>query len=333
MWLYLPEYCRCAPALEASISELRSQCPTQELFVLSSGTHTALPFLHRAWNKAAYLKHLSGATCEPLTADLGVDLWIASLRAIPASRSQSRESDAETATPATSGPRSRASSGNARLPLFSWRTSPAILPPGLTSSRENYKKWATRLRRWCAEQQRWAHRTKEKDSLPSHWPTATATDHKASGGRNAVTTGATHPGTSLTDAAVRNWATPMASNVSKGAAPGNRRDADLTNQGKNWPTPNANSANQGPGNSGRQGGLNLVAAASGHPDPTIMTDGQKSPPSSGRTLNPRFVEALMGYPTGWASVASSSTPSETQWFHFKQRMRSLLWQRLFDDPS
>jgi len=43
-------------------------------------------------------------------------------------------------------------------------------------------------------------------------------------------------------------------------------------------------------------------------------------------LNPRFVEWLMGYPMGWASVASSSTPSVTQWCQFKRRMRSLLWQ-------
>jgi DNA (cytosine-5)-methyltransferase 1 len=64
------------------------------------------------------------------------------------------------------------------------------------------------------------------------------------------------------------------------------------------------------------------------PDVTTSKLGNASAPSFGRALNPRFVEWLMGYPTGSASVGNNSTPSEMQWFQFKQRMRSLLWSRL-----
>jgi hypothetical protein len=50
-------------------------------------------------------------------------------------------------------------------------------------------------------------------------------------------------------------------------------------------------------------------------------------------LNPRFVEWLMGYPTGWASVASNCTPSVMQLCHYRQHMRSLLWQKLLSEEQ
>ena len=39
-------------------------------------------------------------------------------------------------------------------------------------------------------------------------------------------------------------------------------------------------------------------------------------------LNPLFVEALMGWPTGWTGFASVAT----EWCLWLQRMRSELWQ-------
>jgi len=41
-----------------------------------------------------------------------------------------------------------------------------------------------------------------------------------------------------------------------------------------------------------------------------------------RTLNPAFVEALMGWPTGWTGFAFAATG----WFPWLQRMRCELWQ-------
>lgn len=51
----------------------------------------------------------------------------------------------------------------------------------------------------------------------------------------------------------------------------------------------------------------------------ISTGGEQSRPSR-RTLNPSFVEWLMGWPTGWTDFACS----ETELSRFKQRMRSAL---------
>ena len=41
-----------------------------------------------------------------------------------------------------------------------------------------------------------------------------------------------------------------------------------------------------------------------------------------RTLNPLFVEALMGWPTGWTGFASVAM----EWSRWLQRMRCELWQ-------
>ena len=41
-----------------------------------------------------------------------------------------------------------------------------------------------------------------------------------------------------------------------------------------------------------------------------------------RTLNPAFVEALMGWPTGWTGFAFAATA----WFHWLRPMRCELWQ-------
>jgi len=59
----------------------------------------------------------------------------------------------------------------------------------------------------------------------------------------------------------------------------------------------------------------------GRLDPTTSTAGETSSPS-GRKLNPRFVEMLMGWPPGWTNFACS----ETALSRWKQRMRSELSQ-------
>jgi len=56
-----------------------------------------------------------------------------------------------------------------------------------------------------------------------------------------------------------------------------------------FPTPHA-TCSTGPGTQGRQGGENLQTAIGG-------------------TLNPTFVEWLMGYPEGWTDLEHSGTPS------------------------
>jgi DNA (cytosine-5)-methyltransferase 1 len=57
-----------------------------------------------------------------------------------------------------------------------------------------------------------------------------------------------------------------------------------------WPTPTSADGLGGPGNSGRDGGENLRTAAGG-------------------SLNPTWVEWLMGFPLGWTDCEHLATPS------------------------
>lgn len=70
--------------------------------------------------------------------------------------------------------------------------------------------------------------------------------------------------------------------------------------------------------------------ASSRPDHPISTAGEKSSKNL-RSLNPLFVEWLMGWMRGWTSLAlmpresNDSVCLETELSLFKQRMRSALW--------
>lgn len=87
-----------------------------------------------------------------------------------------------------------------------------------------------------------------------------------------------------------------------------------------WPTPSASSygTNQG-GSAGRVGIVRASLETLGRTWPA----GPQVPRNSiaglstcecARTLNPRFVESLMGWPEGWSIAQSDSVSSVTEWF-------------------
>lgn len=93
---------------------------------------------------------------------------------------------------------------------------------------------------------------------------------------------------------------------------GNRRSADLTHSAGLWMTPTARDHKDGAtslantpvnGLLGRQVLVTLMVGDSSCVIP--------------RTLNPLFVEALMGWPTGWTAFASAATA----WSPWLRRMR------------
>jgi hypothetical protein len=117
------------------------------------------------------------------------------------------------------------------------------------------------------------------------------------------------------DRMARDWPTPMANDGCKPSA-GNRRTADLTHAAGMWMTPTARDHKDGattlantPVN-GLLGRQVLVTPMAG----SDTSDAR-------RTLNPLFVEALMGWPTGWTGFASVATA----WSLWLQRMRCELW--------
>lgn len=167
------------------------------------------------------------------------------------------------------------------------------------------------------------------DSLAKLWPTTTTSDAKASGAQGYSSAGH-HAGTTLTDAAVRNWSTPRAeerqqyNSVDNGEA--------LSRQTKSWPTPASRDCKgaNGPEHLAKERGhhdqLPNAVVLSGLQAPTET--GQESPPTSTR-LNPAFVEWLMGWEEGWSlpwpRKQSGQTDSgcwETVWSRPKQKQLS-----------
>lgn len=96
----------------------------------------------------------------------------------------------------------------------------------------------------------------------------------------------------------------------------------LWKQPKRWRTPNASDAEGGvmeirPGTSARiklrDHSVHVANCLCGHPDQMTLMTGEISQ----RTLNPRFIEWLMGWPTGWTELE----PAATAWYLWWRRMR------------
>lgn len=111
-----------------------------------------------------------------------------------------------------------------------------------------------------------AHQVRMREG--SDWPTPTSRDWRDSG----------------REAAAQNRKSPCLPAVT------------VLNEATNWPTPHSN-CHTGAGAQGREGGLNLQTAA-GQPDPANLSTNGKRPGS----LNPAWVEQLMGYPEGWTEL-------------------------------
>jgi hypothetical protein len=113
------------------------------------------------------------------------------------------------------------------------------------------------------------------------WPTPTAGDSKSSGSRNTPESQA-HPGTSLTDAVRGDGGTGRI-----------RGEQKLSARAKNWSTPIARDA----------GTYKQAAYMPGH------TGGEQLTRQVGGTLNPTWVEWLMGFPLGWTALEPWAMPA------------------------
>jgi len=343
-WLYLPEAvipspqtlvcsaCRSVPEPEGSTSGLPSPVPGIALFVTSSGKPMLRPSSWRGWKTRPWIARLSGTMLEPSTAARGVERWISSRAAIRASHSQSQGNARGQTIPDICGHTSRGSSVNADLNGCFWKTSPIISTSDIERSEASWKAWATALRKDCLRRQKLARRTNDSGCL--FWPTPNV----AGGGNppeNLVRKGnhfvrpsgkKAHLGL---DQATKMWShhsqwpTPMASDGCKPSA-GNRKLADLTHASRMWPTPaardakGANSREHVEVNGTGRRHMDQLANFVVHSLPAreITRDGNDTsqPP---RTLNPAFVEVLMGWPIGWTGFDCAAT----EWSLWLQRMR------------
>ena len=233
MWLHVPTTsCASAPASEAS--SLESASRDQALAVSATCRGKSLP--PRGWSRVCktgpFTRLLSGLTSPPSTACLGVDSWIASLRATRASQTASPERASEKTTIDGCSITSSASSMRFGLLVSSERTSLGTRTDSLRPSSRHWKEWVTALR--LEYSQRAAPEPVTSASASSSWPTATVMDHARSPGADFTTTNIT------LNHAIATWSTPSAHD---GRRPGpdlkSTQDANLDRQAATWATPNA----------------------------------------------------------------------------------------------
>ena len=217
--------------------------------------------------------------------------------------------------------------------IYSW---------GLSKSMMTYKDWVTKLRQACSLRKKSVLRIAASGSLS--WPTvmtadATVAETITPNDRYVQTKNGTlrryiksgHNCSLGLARTARLWPTVLVSEANgaslKKVQTGYSRsrlkeEVLLWKQPKRWRTPNASDAEGGvmeirPGTSARiklrDHSVHVANCLSGHPDQMTLMTGEISQ----RTLNPRFTEWLMGWPTGWTELE----PAATAWCLWWRRMR------------
>lgn len=177
-----------------------------------------------------------------------------------------------------------------------------------------------------------------KEFQASAWPTPTANDWKGSGPTLERKDGQMR-GDRLDYATEQFWYTPNVPNGGRtlGADTGPtgitkhgiKRQVGLENQANWWMTPRSHEVGQYQYSRGDRDKpvQTLTGQAFSLRDQTSEQNGAKSSPDR-RSLNPLFVEWLMGWPPGWTLAAwTDFACSETALSLFKQHMRSALFSR------
>jgi hypothetical protein len=227
--------------------------------------------------------------------------------------------------------------------------SQALLPGVSIPSSTIWKDWATKLRQESTARRKLARRIFENGfSFSQNWPTPRATD-----GLKGSPNQRGSKGDLMLPSAVQSWGTPTAKDhqgvyMEKGNKMRLRGQLANLVRGENWATPTtvqngpdyARSARKGSGTDdlvtqiakwgtptardwkggkSRPGQLknHLLENIHGQPDAEKNKTHGKSPGS----LNPEWVEQLMG----WAPGMSNFSASETEWFRWLALWRSWLF--------
>lgn len=296
--------CLYVPGSEDWTLESTERSPEEcAAWATSSGTPSLRPFSWRGWADRPWIARLSSTISNPSRAQRIVAEWISSLPAFLASRSAWPVSAPAPTTPDGSGRSRGASSKKRARGRSSSKTSAASTPLDSDPFSAILPKQGGLRSGEIFARPTSARPTAETAYSLSLWPTATATDSKASGAAGYSTDSGRHSGTTLTDAAVRlaEWPTPTAQvyGNNRGGAAGRVGPVrhSLDSLGRQWATPTARDwrsevATQSPAHSpplGRQVLQTPTDGANGSPE--------AAPP---RQLCVRFVELLMGFPIGWS---------------------------------
>ena len=318
--------------------------PNTAVWVTVSGTPTQRPCSWRGWKTRHWIERLSGTISNPSLATRTAARWISSLPDSLASLSPSLVNEKAPTTPAGSGPISPQSLATFDPDTCSWKTSQGCLPTLEDSERSSviWPRSGSMRNGECFRRQEWERRTFGDGC--SSWPAVTTNAAKSqsytydqgdktkprpalSGAAKMfptpdamVRTGHnTRPGPAgerPTLAEVgKQWQTPQTPKGGGKVRGGDRgNEMLLPGQAEAWATPNAHDGRR-PGSdatSTQDRNLKREAEALSHRAHPTPKPGPKSSNTT-RRLNPRFVEWLMGLPTGWTDSGVAVTESFPSW--------------------
>lgn len=292
MWINVPSTTsRCAQAEPASISDWNWLWEAFAQSAGSNGKPSPASTWRRLWKRAAWFKLLCGRICEPSTAALGVESWIASLLATRANRSASPANAVDQTILDICGPMSVASLARLNRQSCFSKTCPATSASDSRRSPQTLKAWVTRLRQGSSQRRKLAQATSGSGCSSSPWLTPNSVDWKGanpqwekSAARHAAR--GVSKQMNLREQVVL-WQTIKASDGEKGGP--NQRDGKgnpyLPMQAALWPTPNVPNGGRtvpqeqmtaGVTPSGRKVQKPLARTAELWPTPRTITGGAES---------------------------------------------------------
>ncbi len=337
-WLFVP-------GLADSNSASDSPAPDTDVWVQSSGTPKRRPF-SLALKSRSVMSILSGTISRPSRAHTFATRSMSCLLASRASPCPTPESSEAKTTSAGSGPWSPDTFAIFDRASYSWNAPPDMFGTALPIPAETWPSSGSTRSGVCSQTKPAARRIGVSGSSFSRgeYPTPAASRYgKNQGGGAGAGTGEERPsletwakqwptpntmgggqtsrggdrkGELLLGGMAKNWATPISSDGEKrgviGDAPMSAQSLGRTAQ--MWPTATATDAKAGgsrnTANSSAHAGVSLTDAvltgdSSGRRARQTSTAGEITPARV--RLSPRFVEALMGLPTGLASCTLSGT--------------------------
>lgn len=236
--------------------------------------------LPRGWKKRPYAKLLSGTILNPSMATRGVAWWISLLRDSLVNRSRVQENNGAPMMSAGYGRISLESFERCGRVSFSLRMSQASFNWDCQPFSKILPRWGFMQNGVVYPRQPLAHPMNETDSFA--WPTPTAHDSRPGHAERVGRFGTKHGGKNLNDE-VAKFPTPR---VCSGKRSSGMNRTDLYRAMEKFPTPIARDARSPksaaylPGHQGSQGLVQKI----------------------GGTLNPTWVEWLMGFPLGWTDL-------------------------------
>ena len=320
MWIIPSLTSVSAPDTAVSTSESDKSLATAcERLLTAKSKPSRASYFSRAW-KAGNLMRLRSGLISGLSLGKSSPECRSSAADFHVSRLVPPESALPTPTQDTCSLTYSTGSGDADLPLFSWRTSRessrpnsratgGATPPALrfcSMSSENWSAWVTEQRRDYSRRQSMRERHTNASECLS-WPTASARDSKGGYQGGRIRNGKLSMDT--LDVAVQAY---REGGILGPPAPANR---SMTGNHPEscWATPNAGDGKAGMavGRKQKSLGQDVSQAEGGY-----LVKAK---------LNPRFCEALMGLPIGWLmpSCAHPVTPAGT----------SYVWQETALCPS